>query len=154
LLIKSKNTETYLSTVFLAAQINIFLIIDVHSSILHFSFFILHLKLGEPLRAPSVRSRRAIRSITFAGCARYGGSATIPLAKRGLCPRVSARFAPSMLVSKRIKNNVFEPQRGGIFIANIIAFKMSPSGAAHITLGVAPLGLLALAGAKKRKISF
>ncbi len=27
-----------------------------------------------------MRSRRAIRSITFAGCARYGGSATIPLA--------------------------------------------------------------------------
>jgi hypothetical protein len=38
--------------------------------------------LGEPLRAPLVRSRRAIRSITFAGFARYGGSATIPLALR------------------------------------------------------------------------
>ena len=36
---------------------------------------------------------------------------------------------------------VFEPQRGDIFIANAISRKASPSGAAHITLGVAPLGL-------------
>jgi hypothetical protein len=34
-----------------------------------------------------------------------------------------------------------KPQRGDIFIANAIGRKASPSGAAHITLGVAPLGL-------------
>ena len=47
---------------------------------LHFSFFILHLKLGEPLRRALRASRRAIRSITFAPFGRFGGSATIPLA--------------------------------------------------------------------------
>jgi hypothetical protein len=35
----------------------------------------------------------------------------------------------------------FEPQRGEIFIANAIGRKASPSGAAHIMRGVAPLGL-------------
>jgi hypothetical protein len=34
-----------------------------------------------------------------------------------------------------------EPQRGDIFIANAIGRPASPSGATHITLGVAPLGL-------------
>jgi len=98
LLIKSKNTETYLSTVFLAAQINIFLIIDVHSSILHFSFFILHLKLGEPLRgAHSVlthlclrRLRRAIRSITFAGAP----ASVVPLLSLSL-PRLRRGYRPA-----------------------------------------------------------
>jgi hypothetical protein len=56
-------------------------------------FFIFYIKtlnnmldmfLGEPLRLASRASRRAIRSITFAhfiSFMRYGGSATIPLAK-------------------------------------------------------------------------
>jgi hypothetical protein len=46
------------------------------------------------------------------------------------------------LSQKRIKcRKVWQPQRGGIFIANAITLKMSPSGAAHTPLGVAPLGL-------------
>jgi hypothetical protein len=36
---------------------------------------------------------------------------------------------------------MWQPQRGGIFIANAVSLKMSPSGAAHITRDVAPLGL-------------
>jgi hypothetical protein len=37
-----------------------------------------------------------------------------------------------------------EAPAGDIFIANAIANQTSPSGAAHITLGVAPLGSNAL----------
>jgi hypothetical protein len=40
-----------------------------------------------------------------------------------------------------MNSDVCEPQRGDIFIANAIASKASPSGATHITLVAAPLGL-------------
>jgi hypothetical protein len=49
----------------------------------NFSFFILHSSFL--WASPSLRSGRAIRSITFAlarWASRYGGSATIPLANR------------------------------------------------------------------------
>jgi hypothetical protein len=47
--------------------------------------------LGEPLRAPLVRSRRAIRSITRPRFAVAGGSASIPLAKRGFAPQLKIK---------------------------------------------------------------
>jgi hypothetical protein len=85
------------------------------------------LTLGEPLRAPralshhgatrcaSARSRRAIRSITFAlhgfAVSRFGGSATIPLAtnvskKAKRTPKDTLRFflLSKNGLSKRIMN--------------------------------------------------
>jgi hypothetical protein len=72
-------------------------------------------------------SRRAIRSITVAGFAlltRYGGSATIPLASRTVAPEV--RLGATRFAQLKITVNVVH---------------LSPSGAAHTTQGVAPLGL-------------
>jgi hypothetical protein len=54
---------------------------------------------------------------------------------------INAQDVETRFIASHLLRSTYKPQRGGIFIANAVALKMSPSGATHIRRGVAPLGL-------------
>jgi hypothetical protein len=79
--------------------------------------------LGEPLRAPSVRSRRAIRSITFTAFIsfmRFGGSATMRFAEGRAFPLANAFAKKNALLFRKITARCYILERKQPSIGNKI----------------------------------